>query len=388
MRTICVFTGSRSEYGLLKGLIQKIAKDANFDLKLVVSGSHLSPEFGSTYREIEQDGLEIDEKVITLVSADTSTAICKSIGLGLIGYSEALERISPDILLILGDRFEALAVAIAAISANIPIGHIHGGESTVGAVDEAFRHSITKMSYIHFTATETYRKRVIQLGEDPERVFNVGALGVENCKNLRLFDQQYVEKQMGFSLGSKNVLITFHPETLGVNSTEKQFQNLLDAIEQFKDITFIFTKTNPDANGRIINYLIDDYCRQNPNKATSFTSMGQHLYLSTLSIVDVVVGNSSSGIIEAPSLKTPTVNIGERQRGRVKAKSIIDCTNDTESIERSIKKAMQISNKPEKFLFANPYEKHGTSDVILKLLSSFCIDRNIKKAFYDIPFES
>ena len=387
MRTICVFTGSRSEYGILKGLIQKLNDDFSFRLKLLVSGSHLSPEFGLTYHEIERDGFKIDEKVITLISADTSIAICKSIGLGLIGYSEALERIDPDILLILGDRFEALAVAIAALSAKIPIAHIHGGESTIGAVDDAFRHAITKMSYIHLASTEVYRQRVIQLGEDPQRVYNVGALGVENCKKLELLNLRAIEKQINFQFGSKNALITFHPETLGEISSESQFRNLLAAIDHFNDIQCIFTKTNPDSEGRIINRLIDDYCKANPKRSTSITSMGQLLYLSALSNVDVVIGNSSSGIIEAPSLKTPTVNIGIRQQGRVKAESILDCESDKKSIMLAIENGIKLSKEANESIYANPYDFDGTSNSIIKILKTFRIGGNIQKKFFDIPFE-
>lgn len=383
MRTICVFTGSRSEYGLLKGLMAKIEKDSSLILKILVSGTHLSPEFGLTYREIEEDGFSIDERVITLVSADTATAICKSIGLGMISYCEALERLKPDILVILGDRFEALAAATAALTSKIPIAHIHGGESTIAAIDEAFRHAITKMSNIHFTSTEIYRHRVIQLGEDPSTVFNVGALGVENCKNLNLLSRVDIEKKIHHRLGRRNALITFHPETLGNNSPQNQFSQLLQALKQYNDLTSIFTKTNSDTEGRIINFMIDEYCRGNSENAIAVTSMGQLLYLSTMAEVDIVIGNSSSGIIEAPSLKTPTVNIGKRQQGRIKAKSVIDCDCEWKAIVSAIKKGLSIGKTCNESVYENPYELDETSAAIIRNLKSYNC-QNIQKTFFDI----
>ena len=388
MRKIGVFTGSRSEYGLLKGLCKKIQADKRLELNIFASGTHLSPEFGLTYREIENDGFNIDEKIITLLSSDTPIAVCKSIALGLIGYSEALDRVHPDILVILGDRFESLAMAIAALSARIPVAHIHGGESTFGAVDEAFRHAITKMSHLHFTSTEKYRDRVIQLGETPDNVFNVGALGVENCKKLVLLKQSDIEKKLKCKFGKRTALITFHPETLTGESSEIQFHNLLDALDQFNDIYYIFTKANSDSDGRIINFLIDDYCRIHKDNSFSITSMGQQLYLSTLSLVDLVIGNSSSGIIEAPSLKTPTINIGLRQQGREKAESVIDCNSDTDSIVSAINQGLSSSDKSDKSIFNNPYEREGSSDTIIHILKNISLKKITLKAFHDLPIGS
>jgi GDP/UDP-N,N'-diacetylbacillosamine 2-epimerase (hydrolysing) len=386
MRNICIFTGTRAEYGLLSPLLSAIKLDSEVNLQLLVSGMHLAPEFGLTYREIENDGFSINEKVEILTSSDSDIGLCKSIGLGLIGFSEALARLSPDILIILGDRFEAFAAASAAMVCRIPIAHIHGGEATYGLIDEPIRHSITKMSHLHFTSTEKYRQRVIQLGEHPSRVYNVGALGIENIKNIALLSRKQLEKKINFALGKKCILVTFHPVTLENKTAKNQFKNLLDALKKFRKFRIIFTKTNADTDGRIINQMIDDFVENNKDRCIAFTSMGQVNYLSTLKHVDAVIGNSSSGIIEAPSLQTPTINIGERQKGRVKADSIIDCEPSDHEITAAMNLALSEEFKARFVNIQNPYEGHDTTYSILYVLKKADLANILKKQFYKIPF--
>ena len=383
MKKICVFTGTRAEYGLLKPLMDEIKKDKDLELQIIASGMHLSPEFGLTYKEIEKDGFTIDEKVEMLLSSDTPVGISKSIGLGVIGYTDALERLKPDITVVLGDRFEALAFVIASFNLKIPIAHLYGGEITVGALDEGYRHAITKLSYIHFTSTEEYRKRVIQLGEEPERVFNVGALGIDNIKKLKLLSREEVESKLGVNFKKRNLLITFHPVTMENEISEKQFKELLKALNELEDTLLIFTKANADAEGRKINYLIDQYSSKNREKTVVFTNMGQLLYLSTMQFVDAVVGNSSSGIIEAPSFKVGTINIGDRQKGRIRARSVIDCKPKYEDIKKAFdelfsKKFINMLKKVE-----NPYGKGDTAKRIREILKHF-FRKDIKKKFFDL----
>ncbi|EDP73164.1 UDP-N-acetylglucosamine 2-epimerase, partial [Hydrogenivirga sp. 128-5-R1-1] len=378
------FTGTRAEYGLLKPLMYEIKKDKDLELQIIASGMHLSPEFGLTYKEIEKDGFTIDEKVEMLLSSDTPFGISKSIGLGVIGYTDALERLKPDITVVLGDRFEALAFVIASFTLKIPIAHLYGGETTLGVLDEGYRHAITKLSYLHFTSTEEYKKRVIQLGEEPERVFNVGALGIDNIKKLKLLSKEEVEKRLGKKLKKRNLLITFHPETLKKGSSENQFKELLKALDELEDTLLIFTKANADTEGRKINYLIDEYASKNKEKTVVFTNMGQLLYLSTMQFVDAVVGNSSSGIIEAPSFKIGTINIGDRQKGRIRAESIIDCKPDYESIKKSINKLFSQNFRQKLKNVNNPYENKNTARKIKNILKSFELD-NLEKKFFDIP---
>ena len=380
-RKVCIFTGTRAEYGLLKPLMEEMEKEPTLELQVVVSGMHLSPEFGLTYKEIEKDGFKIDEKVEILLSSDTPVGICKSIGLGIISYSEVLEKLKPDLVIILGDRFEALAFAIASHVHRIPIAHLYGGELTYGAIDEAFRHSITKMSYLHFTSTEDYRKIVIQLGESPDRVFNVGALGVDNIRKMKLLSKEELEKKLGFRFGRKNFLITYHPTTLEKGTPGKQFENLLSVLEEYEDINLIFTRANADTEGRVINYMIDEFTQRNKRRAIAFTSMGQLLYLSTMQYVDAVVGNSSSGIIEAPSFKIGTINIGDRQKGRIKAESVIDCEPTKESIRRAIETLYSSDFQSKLRNVVNPYGDGYAAERIVRVLSSVNI-LTIKKEFY------
>ena len=383
---ICIVTGTRAEYGLLYWLMKEIEVDKNLELQIIVTGMHLSPEFGLTYKEIEKE-FKIDKKIEILLSSDTSISISKSIGLANISFAEAYEELDPDIVVVLGDRYEILAATISAMIANIPIVHIHGGEITQGAFDDAIRHSITKMSHIHFVATKEYRKRVIQLGENPNRVFNIGGMGIENIKRLKLLSKKRLEKELNFKFAKKNILVTFHPVTLEQNSAKKQFSEILEALNELKDTNIIFTKANSDTDGRIINQMIDQFVLEKEN-AISFTSMGQLRYLSSLQFVDVVLGNSSSGLLEVPSFKKATINIGDRQKGRIKAESVIDCKPNKHDILQAIKKVY--SKDFQKLLknIKNPYEqKEFPSKSIIKILKNIDLSNILKKEFYDIDFK-
>jgi len=343
MRKICVVTGTRAEYGLFYWLMKEIQADVELQLQLIVTGMHLSPEFGLTFKTIENDGFSIDAKVEMLLSSDTPVGIAKSIGLGVIGFADALDSLKPDIMVVLGDRYEILAATQAALVARIPVAHIHGGETTEGAIDESIRHAITKMSHLHFVAADAYRTRVIQLGENPDMVINVGSLGIENIKRLQLLDRSQLEQSINFELGNTSFLVTYHPATLGTIEPGAAMQALLEALDHFPDARIIFTKPNSDADGRILGQMIDEYARCNQGRVAVFTSMGQIRYLSALQFVDAVIGNSSSGIIEAPACKTPTVNIGDRQAGRLKADSVVDSLETAESIVAAINKVLSPS---------------------------------------------
>lgn len=385
MKKICVITGTRAEYGLLKPLMEKIYNDDDLQLQLVVTGMHLSPEFGLTYKEIEKDGFNIDDKIEILLSSDTPVSISKSMGLAMISFSESFNRLKPDLVVVLGDRYELFAAVSAAIVAKIPVAHLHGGETTEGAIDEAFRHSITKMSYLHFTSTEKYRKRVIQLGEDPKRVFNVGAIGVENIKNLPLLSKEELEKQIDFFINDKTILVTFHPVTLENQTSAQQFAELLHALDELNDLRIIFTKANSDTDGRVINQMIDDYVAKNKGRAKAFVSLGQLRYLSAMKYVAAVVGNSSSGILEAPSIPVATVNIGDRQKGRIKAESVIDCETKSEEIVKAIRIALSDDFQEKVKTVKSPYGDGNVSDKIIKHIKSFLNKPlDLKKTFYDI----
>ena len=384
-RKICIITGSRAEYGLLSWLIREVNIDKNLELQLIVTGMHLSAEFGLTYKEIEKD-FKIDMKIDMHLSSDTAEGISSSMGIAQKSFSEAYSKLKPDIIVVLGDRYEIFSAVTAAMISRIPIAHIHGGEATEGSIDEAIRHSITKMSHLHFTATEEYSKRVIQLGENPDKVFTVGGMGVENIKRLTLFTKEELEKLIDFKLNIKNILVTFHPVTLEKNTSKKQFSEILDAIDDLKNTNIIFTKTNSDTGGKIINSMIDEYTSKNQNKSISITSMGQLNFLSALKYMDFIIGNSSSGLLEAPSLKIGTINIGDRQKGRIKAKSIIDCSPNKKSIKYAIKKAY--SNEFQNHLknIKNPYGDGCSSQKIIKILNSISIDDLLKKSFFNVKF--
>lgn len=385
MRKICVFTGTRAEYGLLQPLMHEIKQDPDLYLQILVTGMHLSSEFGMTYKLIEEDGFTIDEKAEILLNSDTSTGICKSMGLGMIEYAGALSRLAPELLVVLGDRFETFSVVSAALVSNIPVAHIHGGEITVGAMDDAFRHAITKMSHLHFTCSEVYRKRVVQMGEHPDRVFNVGGLGAENIKKMSLMAETEVKNQMGISDTDKYFLVTFHPVTLERDKTRIHFEALLSALteDRFKDFKIIITKANADTNGRIINQMVDDFTRMNSDKVASFLNMGQLRYLSAMKYASVVIGNSSSGILEAPAFKVPVVNIGKRQQGRICALNVINCNCSKEDIVISIEKAISnVFNTSIKSM-NNPFERPDTAVCIKNIMKKFDLSDIILKEFYD-----
>lgn len=384
MKKICVITGSRAEYGLMSRLMQLIKNDGDFELQIIVTNMHLSPEFGLTYKEIEADGFTINKKVHILLSSDTANATVKSIGLGTIGFADAYEDLKPDMLLVLGDRYEILAAVTAALIYKIPVVHLYGGEITEGAYDDAIRHAVTKMSHLHFTSTEEYRRRVIQMGENPETVYCVGALGCDNIKSVPLMSKKESEESLNFILDRNTILVTYHPVTMENNTAEKQFSELLNAIDRFKDLRVIFTMPNSDTDGRIIMDLIKDYVAKNPEKTIWFSSLGMKRYLSVLQYIGAVVGNSSSGIVEVPSFHIPTVNIGDRQKGRIAGKTVIDCLPDAENISNAIRHILQSGYSESIKDIQNPYDKKDTAKEILKAIKKFHLDSASKK-FHDIP---
>ncbi|MPL68891.1 GDP/UDP-N,N'-diacetylbacillosamine 2-epimerase (hydrolyzing) [bioreactor metagenome] len=387
-RKICVVTGTRAEYGLLYWLMKEIQADAELELQIIATGMHLSPEFGLTYQTIEKDGFTINEKVEMLLSSDTPVGITKSIGLGVIGFADALDRLKPDIMVVLGDRYEIFAATQAAAIARIPIAHIHGGERTEGLIDEVIRHSITKMSLFHFTAAEEYRTRVIQMGEQPDRVFNVGAIGLDNIDKLELLSLSEFEKSINFKLRTKNFLITYHPVTLSHISPSKAVYELLQALEKYKDVGIIFTQANSDTDGRIINEILNKYVEENADHMIMVNTLGQLRYLTAIKYADVVVGNSSSGLIEVPAFGTPTVNIGDRQRGRLKGASVIDCDEIADSIIRAIDKALSDSFREKVKTVDNPYGNGNVSFKIVHILKNADISfEQIMKKFYDLEFK-
>lgn len=383
-RSVCVVTGSRAEYGLLRRVMQGISDAPDLRLQVVATGMHLAPEFGETYRDIGRDGFNIDARVESLLSSDTGTGVAKSIGLGVIGFADALERLRPDLLLVLGDRFEILAAVTAALVMRVPVAHLHGGELTEGAFDDAIRHSITKMSHFHFVATEEYRKRVIQLGEHPQRVFPVGALGVDAIHNLPLLDRGALESSLGFELGARSLLITFHPSTLELTSATAQMTELLAALDSLSDTCLVFTMPNADTGGRALQGMVQEFVAGHPN-AHVFASLGQLRYLSCMRHVDGVVGNSSSGLIEAPTLRKGTVNIGRRQKGRVRAESVIDCPPQRSAIRCAIERLYEPDFRAIVAVVRNPYDGGGASAKILELVRTLPLEGVLEKSFFDLP---
>ena len=361
-----------------------INEHSELKLQIVATGMHLSTEFGLTYKEIEKDGFKINKKIEMILSADTPSAISKSTGLGILGFSDAFMDLEPDIVIVLGDRYELLAASTAALFHRITIGHIHGGETTIGAFDEAIRHSITKMAWWHFVAAEEYRKRVVQLGEDPARVFNVGGLGVDAIKKAKLLSKKELTEKIGIQFGEKNLLVTYHPVTLEINSSQKQFQVLLDILDELKDIQLIFTMPNSDTDGRIIKNMINDFVSNHGERSIAFTSMGHLNYLSTLQFVDGVIGNSSSGLAEAPTFKVGTINIGDRQKGRLKARSVIDCKPTKASIKQAIDTLYNEDFRNILPAVQNPYGGGNASEKIMEILQEVIIPEQLKKEFYDL----
>lgn len=385
MRKICVITGTRAEFGLLRPLITLIAKDEKLQLQLIATGMHLSPEFGYTLDEIIVAGFVVDKKVECLLSSDTAVGVSKTIALAISGFADAFEALQPDLVLVLGDRTEILGAVIAAGMANIPIAHLHGGETTEGAYDEAIRHSITKFSHLHFTSTEAYRKRVIQLGEHPDTVFNVGAIGLDAIKKLKLLNREEFENSISFKLKKRNILITYHPVTLEKEAPIETFENILTSLDELTDTALIFTHANSDKNGRIINKMITEYVNSHKDKALEFKSLGQLRYLSALQFVDFVIGNSSSGILEVPAFHIPTINIGDRQKGRICNESVINSNNSLEDIKKSITfaldKTFREKIQQQKLLYGN-----GTAaEKILQIIKEHN-HISIKKSFHNIDF--
>lgn len=380
MKNVCVITGTRADYGLLYWTLKALKEEETINLQLCATGMHLSPEFGLTYQQIEKDGFSIDYKVETLISGDTGSAIAKSIGLGVIGFADAFQQLSPDLILVLGDRYEILAAVIAAMSARIPVAHCHGGELTLGAIDDAIRHTITKMSHVHFVSTIEHKNRVLQLGEQEDNIHVVGALGLENLSK-NLISKTEFEARIGRSLQPLNFIITYHPETLSTKTTSEQSNPLFEALDQFPNALMIFTQPNSDHEGRALNSYIKEYVNKNSNRAVFYPTLGSKAYLTALSLCDLVIGNSSSGIIEAPSFNTPTINIGNRQKGRIKAASVIDTTTDTENIVRAIEKGLSWNSESISRKNLNPYEGDQPAKDIVSIVKQ---EQVLNKSFNDI----
>ncbi|KOR32308.1 UDP-N-acetylglucosamine 2-epimerase [Achromatium sp. WMS3] len=387
-RKICVVTTTRAEYGLLSSLIEKINDDSELLLQLIATGSHLSSEFGFTVNEIEEDGFTISKKIEMLLSSDTPIGISKSMGLALISFAEAFDDLKPDIVIVLGDRYELLPIVSAATMALIPVAHISGGEVTEGVLDDSIRHAVTKLSHIHFTSIEEYRKRVIQLGECPSHTFNVGEIGLDNFLKVSLFSKDEFEKSINTTLKKHNLLITYHPVTTqSLAANISAFSKILEALDSADDTLLIFTKSNADSGGRILNKMIDEYIEQHNDQAISFVSMGYQRYLSALRYVDAVIGNSSSGIVEAPSFKIGTINIGDRQKGRIQSKSVINCEPEIDAINKALKKLYSKSFKKTLESVTNYYGDGKSSERIVEILKNIDIKKITRKKFHDVDFD-
>ncbi len=385
-KQIGILTATRAEFGLLKPLIKRMMREDFCDVKVLVTGAHLSPAFGNTYKEIEEANIPIAEKIECVAEGDSPQDISNNMAMAMRGFGKYFENNKLDLLIILGDRYETMAVCIAAMNAEIPIAHIHGGEATEGLIDEALRHSITKMSQLHFVSTEVYKNRVIQMGEQPKSVFNVGALAVENTKNTKFVSREALGKDLGIDLTGNYAVVTFHPVTLAENSGVEQFDQLMDAMDTFQDMTFIITKANADAGGRYINSQIDEYAETREN-VIAVASLGVKRYLSAVKGSCVVVGNSSSGIIEAPCLHIPTVNIGDRQKGRLMPDSVLCCEPEKNAIVEAITKATSDDFREKVKIMTNPFGEGNTSEQITSIIRSAFDkygDIGVVKDFYDI----
>lgn len=389
-RRICVVTTSRADYGLLRGLMRAIREDNGLTLQVIAAGMHLCPEFGLTFEIIEQDGFYIDRKVEMLLSADTDRATVKSIGIGLLGFADALAELRPDLIVVLGDRFELLAPAIAALLAKIPIAHIHGGETSQGAIDEGVRHSVTKLASLHFAATETYRWRIIQMGEDPGSVFAFGAPGLDALHQVTLLTKAELVTRLDFDLSAPTALVTYHPVTLERNTAEQQIDHLLSVLLREK-VRAVFTKANADAQGRLINLRVSAFCQDHPGDYRLYDNLGQQVYLSCLRHLDLMVGNSSSGLIEAPSFRLPVVNIGDRQRGRIRAANVIDVGYSVGEIAAGIRRALSPAWREGIKDMTNPYAGCGDGRVSVRIKEQLkqveLTEALLKKRFYDLPVQ-
>ncbi|KAB2928672.1 MAG: UDP-N-acetylglucosamine 2-epimerase (hydrolyzing) [Dechloromonas sp.] len=383
-RKICVVTGSRADYGLLSWLLHELRRRDEFQLQLVATGMHLSLQFGATVEQIERDGFAVDARVEMLLASDSAAAISKSVALGIAGFADTLDRLRPDLLLVLGDRFEIFAAVQAAMFASIPIAHIHGGELTEGAVDDAIRHAISKMAHLHFVAAEPYRRRVIQLGEQPECVFNVGALGVEAIRRSSLLSRDELSRSIGFDLAPPYLLVTYHPETLGSLAPETAAKELLNALDAFPGHRIVFTGVNADAGGQSIDGLIRGYVARNQGRAALWQSLGQQRYLSAVSHAEAVVGNSSSGLIEVPALAVPTVNIGTRQGGRVRASTVIDVMDSRSAIIGGIHRALSAEFRQACREAVIPFDGGDTAARIADVLAATDFQPLVRKCFFDL----
>lgn len=384
MRKICFVTGTRAEYGLLSRLMRLVDDDKDLQLQIIATNMHLMPEYGETYKEIEADGFHIDRKVYMNKPTDDATGIIVSMAEEMRGMNDALAELNPDILVILGDRYEMLVVATVAMLRRVPIAHLHGGEISEGAVDDSIRHSITKMSSLHFTSTEEYRRRVIQLGEQPDRVFYVGAIGVENLKRVPLMGKQELEDSLDFTFNEETILVTYHPVTLGNRSSKDEIEDLLSALDAFPQLKVLFTMPNSDQGGDIIRQTIDTYCLKHSNHCKCYSSLGLKRYLSALQYVVAVVGNSSSGILEVPSAHIPTLNIGDRQKGRVHGNTVHDCASDEESIIQGLTKVLSLQFREIAYNGINPYEKENTAESVFNVISTCPLDLLKQKSFYNL----
>ena len=386
MRKICFITGTRAEYGLLSRLMKMVQDDNSTQLQIIATNMHLSPKFGNTYQEIENDGFTVDCKIPIIDDNDKDDAVTtvKSMAKALAGFADAYNELRPDLVVVLGDRYEILAAATAALIERIPIAHIHGGEITEGAYDDAIRHSITKMSHLHFASTEEYRKRIIQLGEQPDKVFYVGALGVENIKKLPLMGKEEIEESIHFKLDGNTILVTYHPVTLGTHSAEQEIKEFLSALVERRDLRVVFTMPNSDTGSNVIVDAINKFVENNPHRAIAYKSLGLKRYLSVMKFCCAVVGNSSSGLLEVPSFGIPTLNIGDRQKGRIAADSVYNCDTDKLSILQGLDTIMSPSFKQKAVATHNPYDKGGTAQAIFDVISTYPLDELKQKHFYDI----
>lgn len=388
MRKICVVTATRAEYGLLKCLLDDISNDPQLELQIICTGSHLSPEFGYTKQQIIDDGFRLNKQIEILLSSDTPVGVSKSMGLAQISFAEAFEELRPDLVMVLGDRFELIPIVSAANIARIPVAHLNGGELTEGALDELIRHAITKLSQLHFTAMEEYSRRVIQMGESPDRVFNIGEVGLDNIQRINLLSKSAFEETIGVKLKNKNLLFTYHPETTqAVDEIKADFSHILAALDTLDECLIIFTKANADVGGRLINKMIDQYVADNKDKAVAFTSLGRLRYLSALQYVDAVIGNSSSGIVEAPSFRTASINIGSRQKGRVRAESTIDVEVNKLQIVDAIATIYTDAFQERLQTVINPYGQGNSSQRLVSIIKALDLSKLKSKTFYDVEYE-
>lgn len=383
MRKICLVTGTRAEYGLLSRLMRLVKEDNDLRLQVIATNMHLMPEYGETYKEIEKDGFTIDKKVYMHKPSDDAHGIILSMAEEMQGMNDALSELKPDILVLLGDRYEILVAAQVALIHRVPIAHIHGGEVTEGAFDDAIRHSVTKMSSLHFTSCEEYRHRVIQMGEQPSRVFDVGSLGVENIKAVPLMTKDELEASLDFKIDTQTILVTYHPVTLG-GDPAKDIREFLDALDQFKDLKVIFTMPNSDTGRDAIALAVENYVEKHSNSAKAYTSLGLRRYLSTLQFVKAAVGNSSSGIIEVPSFGIPTLNIGDRQKGRLASKSVVNCGTSKDEVIAGLKLCLSEEMQKAAKTYENPYAKPDTANLIYQELKNVELAGLNLKTFYDL----